>query len=292
MSIIDKVRKKAEQLNRKARQVAEKAKHETERKVREAARAAQKAADEAAKLAKESENKLEHELMDVLKDIKRLAKDAEHQASEAKRILEAVPDKVNYELTKQLPRIIEQAASKVEIAVTEKLPDLLTKQAPKMAASIADTALDNASEFAAEFAQAITKPALRMAKTLISASAKGLRDAAGDEPELVADLNAVGGYIRLGMIRAEFRGGVQRLTVLAAVLDKYASSPPKFRRSDVRLFLRALGPDSLKFIGSVKGNIVVVGTSLFEGEAGVNAIPFRLGIRAVDEVLRAAGVPE
>ena len=105
-------------------------------------------------------------------------------------------------------------------------------------------------------------------------------------------LDAIGGGIRVGLIKAEFSGYFTRMDLIVGVLDRYIKSPPAFRRKDVREFMAALGPTSIQFTGSVKANIICVGSSVMEIEADVSSIPFRLGIRAVDEILKAAGVPE
>ena len=76
------------------------------------------------------------------------------------------------------------------------------------------------------------------------------------------------------------------------MLDRYIADPPEFRRREIREFLTALGPTSLQFVGSAKANIVCVGSSVMEIEVDVDGIPFRLGIKAVDEILKQAGVPE
>ena len=186
---------------------------------------------------------------------------------------------------KKLPDMME------EIFV-EKIPEIFTKQAPKIAEKIVKEIADETLEFASDLQQALSGPGLRMVKKIVGTTHNELTRLTKEEPELVEDLDSISCGIRIGLIKASFSNFFARSDILVDVLDRYIKSPPKFRRSEVRAFLTALGPTSLQFVGSAKANLVCVGSSVMEIEADVDGIPFRLGIKMVDEILKQAGVPE
>ena len=287
MSLWGKIKRGTEKAKRKAEDAAREAKHETEKAVEEAKRQSEKLAKKA---VDEAERKL---IVGVIDDVRKLADGAKHKIDDAvnsgmrdiKRAADEVPGRIDTAITEQLPKAMKEAFAK-------QLPRIITQEIPKVAVQVIKDTPDEFHKFAGELQQALTGPGLRTAKLLIQATYRELEKATQAEPELVADLDAIGLGIRLGLVKASFSKGYARMDLIVGVLDRYIENPPKFRRRDVRDFLTALGPNSLRFVGSAKANIVIFGSSLMEIETDISGIPFRLGIRAVDAVLETAGVPE
>ena len=318
---ISEAKKAARKTKKAAERAAREAKRTAERAARKAEQAAKDAAKKAERLAAKATDEIKRQVMSIIDDARKLAnkakdeitkvaKDAENKitaaASTAERKITAAGEAIERRATSVLGEIdkagsaavskvegvADQIPAKVEEAITETLPDLVTKQAPRLAVKVIREGSHGALEFAGELQGALSGPGLRAIRAMVHTAHSKLTSLTAAEPELVEDLDAIGGGVRVGLIKAEFSGYYSRMGIIVGVLDRYIAHPPTFRRREVREFMTALGPTSLAFTGSLKANIVCVGSSVMEIEADVNSIPFRLGIRAVDEVLKAAGVPE
>ena len=294
----DKIEDTAQDAGKAIDKTANKAAQESERIARDAAKKAEKLAE---RLADEAKGEA-MSLIDDIKDLKKKAKgEIEGVLSKAKTEIESTANKavgkVENTLAEKLPAALEKAFAEklpdmMEEVFVEKLPDLITKQAPRLAEKIVKEGAGDAFKFAGELQKAVSGPGLRVVRSIIHTSHTELTKLTENEPELVEDLDSIGGGIRIGLVKAQFSGFYSRMGIIVGVLDRYIEHPPEFRRREIRDFLTALGPTSLQFVGSAKANIVCVGSSIMEIEGDVDGIPFRLGIRAVDEILKAAGVPE
>ena len=268
-------------------------------KVKEEAQKGINSIKSAANSAKRQVEDTAHKVEDGVKKVGREAESGVRKVAKETEdaFAKKLPQLVEQEIGKKLPHALEDVFAKklpkiMEETFAEKLPDLVTKQAPRLAVKIVKEGTSEALKFASELQSALSGPGLRAIRSLVRTTHNKLTELTEKEPELVEDLNAIGGGIRVGLIKAEFSGYFTRMGIIVGVLDRYIANPPTFRRREVREFMTALGPTSIQFTGSVKANIICVGSSVMEIEADINGIPFRLGIRAVDEILKAAGVPE
>lgn len=217
--------------------------------------------------------------------------------NEAENSVRRTGQEVRESIKKDIPGILEDAVTEqlpklLDEAITEKLPELLVDDLPRLASQVLEDNVDELKQFAGELQKAIGRPGLQLTKTLIEKSHQEFERISQEDPELAKDLDSIGFNIRLGLVKAVYDQGYTRMAIVSETLDRYIKEPPEFNRKSVRDFLTVLGPSSLQFLGSAKANVFVFGSSIMEIAVDINKVPFRLGIRAVDGILAAAGVPE
>ena len=219
----------------------------------------------------------------------RAKKDVEGIANKAKREVEKevnqISDKVEEALTEQLPDLFEKV-------FVEQLPNLIIKQGPKIVETAVDEVADEIQDIAIEIQQSFAKPGFAMAKKMVHSMHTGLSKVEREKPNLVDHINSVGHSFRLGLIEFRYERVYGRLAVLSQLLDTYVNNPPKFTRTEICACMSLLGPDSVKFTGSISGNIIVVGSKILEIESDFDEISLDLAIEIIDAILEEAGVPE
>ena len=181
----------------------------------------------------------------------------------------------------------EQAALRdVENAGGKAIKDL-----QHAADHLADGAEELVSEALSSLAKAVEAETLQKAHDLVKASNDELTKLASEDPDLVDAINAMTFGVKLGPMTLRYSNFYERSAELTDALDRIASHPPAFRRTEFIEMVNVLGPTTVDLGLSVEFALVIGSSELGVG-VFMEEIQLKLFTRLGDRALKALGVPE
>ena len=138
----------------------------------------------------------------------------------------------------------------------------------------------------------VTKEGLRVVRNVVRTAHQEMSQLAESKPQLVDEIDKLGGKIELGPVTLEYDGFYSHTNDLIGVLDSYISKPPKLRRSEIITMVKVLGPSSINLGISVQVVALVVGSKELGVGGGINSISIDLFAEIGDAILEEMGVPE
>ena len=257
MSIFDKAWKKTKD---KAKEGYNKAKKEVEKDTGKVKRGVEKG-------AKQSVKEVGNIGMDVIDDVKDLAK----QAKELKKRMDWAGRQITEWRDETLPEM------------NKKLDDI-----PKQIENKAEKVFD---DWLKKLEKAFTKEGLKFVQKMVRAAKEGVDDFEEDDPELVAELNAWSPTIGIGPVDMTWSGFIDRADTIIEKLDGYINKPPKLRRKDIFDLFEALGPTSIDPGFDVRAALGASSSAL-EIRYKNGAVSLKLFRILADKIFDALGVPE
>ena len=172
---------------------------------------------------------------------------------------------------------LKNIGKEIEEDFTEELPELLEEELKKAIATLAE---------------AVTKGGLKKVRSVVHTTHGKLAELEKNKPELVDEINNLGGYIEIGPVKLNYEGFYTRMEQVSGVLDTYINNPPKFRRKPLLDMILALGPTSVDMGLSIQVMALVVGSKEIGIGGGIGDIRLKLFTELGDIVLEKIGVPE
>ena len=219
---------------------------------------------------KEAEKKAKQAIDKIIKPATNAAKDA------IWKLRKETWARIEEKGKQAIKEIDEHVIEKIEREV-EEIPDKIEEK------------LEEAFD---EFAEAIAKEGLKKTKHIVDTVHQEMSDLRKNKPELVSEIDNLGGYIEIGPLTLNYSEFYTRTESVSRVLDTYINHPPEFRRKPILDMVKALGPTSVDAGISVQVMALVVGSKELGIGGGLGDIRLALFTEIGDVILEKMGVPE